>query len=619
MNFFKNFKIGTKLLITLVITILLIIGSIVLTSRYYFIKNQEEELKSRVEAKINDINMNIKRISGKALYAATLCSSLDFVHEAYETYYATGDLMESSKILEAKAEKVHGAYQSNLGVSPKIHFVIPPSTSFIRCWTEKRGDQLGSFRQTITKVVETQKPVTGIEAGRTGLVIRGISPIFSDSGEMYGIVEFIFDLKEFMKVSKSNADEEFALFMHDKILDVATIYKENAQSESAKGKFIRVDQTSNKFMNDNISEGDLNKGFRDLTLIKKGDYFLALFPISNFNDEIEGVGVYQLDISKFNENLQAQNRTLVLIGLLLAAFALGLIYILIQRLVSKPVKYALETTEKIADGDLNVSVEVKTNDEIGSLLHKMNEMAGKLKTIMTEINLNAGGIASASQQISSSSQQLSEGAATQANSAEDISSSAEEMLSSIKQNAKNVKETEKVVVNTDKTIREGNEITEQTISFMNVISEKVQIINDIAFQTNILALNAAVEAARAGAHGKGFAVVASEVRKLAERSKVASDEINELTVKGVATSQEAGEKLMKLIPEIEKTRKHIDEVVASTHEQESGTEQINSSIGRMTEVTQQTASSSEELASSSEELASQADMLKDLIGYFKTE
>jgi methyl-accepting chemotaxis protein len=156
-----------------------------------------------------------------------------------------------------------------------------------------------------------------------------------------------------------------------------------------------------------------------------------------------------------------------------------------------------------------------------------------------------------------------------------------------------------------------------TVMVMKKIAEKVSIIGDIAFQTNILALNAAVEAARAGEHGKGFAVVAAEVRKLAERSHIAAGEINELTKSSVEVADKAGSQLESIVPSIQKTAKLVQEISAASIEQNSGANQINNAINQLNKVTQQNAASAEEMATSSEELSSQADSLKDLISFFK--
>jgi methyl-accepting chemotaxis protein len=220
-------------------------------------------------------------------------------------------------------------------------------------------------------------------------------------------------------------------------------------------------------------------------------------------------------------------------------------------------------------------------------------------------------------QMSSASQQLSQGANEQASGAEEVSSSMEQMAANIQQNTDNAQEADKISQRVSDGVQKvGSAAQESLISIRN-ISDKIGIINDIAFQTNILALNAAVEAARAGEHGKGFAVVAAEVRKLAERSKIAADEIVSLSAKSVNVTESASKLMGNLIPEIEKTAKLVQEIAAASMEQSTGADQVNSAIQQLNQVTQQNAAASEEMATSSEELSSQAEQLKDIISFFR--
>jgi len=273
-----------------------------------------------------------------------------------------------------------------------------------------------------------------------------------------------------------------------------------------------------------------------------------------------------------------------------------------------------EQAKKLADGDLTVKLESRsTKDE---LIHSLQDMVIAISRVVENVQTSADNIAGASQQMSSNSQMVSQGANQQASAAEEVSSSMEEMSSNIQQNTDNAQQTDKIATSAAHGIEKVSVSSTESLKSIRNIAEKITIIEDIAFQTNILALNAAVEAARAGEHGKGFAVVAAEVRKLAERSKIAAEEINALSKSSVNVTEEAGGLMETIIPDIEKTAKLVQEITASSLEQNSGANQINNAITQLNEVTQQNAAAAEEMATASEELASQADELRSMVGFF---
>lgn len=287
--------------------------------------------------------------------------------------------------------------------------------------------------------------------------------------------------------------------------------------------------------------------------------------------------------------------------------------------ISRGLKQSVAFAQAVAEGDLRKSPTLKGNDEVTDLLRAQGDMIVKLREVVGTVNSAARNVASGSTQMAATAEELTQGATQQAASTEESSAAVEQMAANIKQSSDNASLTETIATKSANDARVSGKAVAEAVQAMQTIADRIMIVQEIARQTDLLALNAAVEAARAGEHGRGFAVVAAEVRKLAERSQTAAAEISSLSASTVRTAASAGEMLLGLVPDIEKTSALVTEITVASRELATGSAQISVSIQQLDKVTQENTSSAEELSSSATELASQADALAEAMGFFRTD
>ena len=469
----------------------------------------------------------------------------------------------------------------------RLHFHVPPGKSFLRTWKpEKFGDDISSFRNSVTKVLETGQPVAGIEEGRIGFAIRGISPIIVD-GKVVGSVEAITSAGDVAEKLSDINEEKNQIFALETVSA-----KASSKNFKKKGEFLEITEPStdiSKNLDEKLLRDAIKKG---VSVQMLGNCAITAAAVKDISGKPVGVYVRYLDFSRLVSETQKEMWEFIALSAL--SFLAGIVSLvfLTKKSIASPLERCKKALTATSEGRLLEASEVKGAPEIkelsiasnniiyntGWLLDtlktqstSLNSLGKELQKIVREMKGGAQEINLAAQTVASSSTQAAENLTTVASATSELNAATSEIAQSVTETAQSANEASEEAVAT-------NELMQRLGEESKKIHHIIGVINSIAEQTNLLALNATIEAARAGEAGKGFAVVANEVKELAKQTAKATDEITSIITSLTQGIGDAVSAVDKITGSVNNVNDLANTIASATEEQTATVSEIDVSI-----------------------------------------